>query len=126
MRVDANRTCFFGVTGLTLLILGLAFCRVARERAGPPAASPAAIVTPRKPSPAAAAGPPRRFARGNPPEPVREEAEMGVGEKGRGYGAGPIDHAHRRRTSAVRESIAFDHPNPPRHESLQGHGGPDA
>ena len=105
MRIDTNRTCLAGLAGLMLLILAFA-AGCGKSQPAPPATSPAA-------SPPAAASaadtppPPPPTVPAKPPETVQKKAEAGVGEKGHGYGAGPIATPIAAYFQ-VRERVAFD------------------
>ena len=111
--------CSAFVTVGVALLLG---CGKSEPAAPPETASPEATAeTPPPPPPP----PPTVPTPTAPPATVQTKAEIGVGEKGRGYGTGPVATPVAA-YFAAKERIAFDIQSPPRHATLQGHGGPDA
>ncbi len=105
MHIDTNRTCLTGLASLMLLILGLAFSAgCGKSEPTPPAAPPATSAPAEADTPPP---PPPTVPAKSPPEMVQKKAEAGVGDKGRGYGAGPIATPIST-YFRVRERIAFD------------------
>ncbi len=106
MHVDVKRTC---LTFFTLGVVWLSGCGGSEPAAPAPEAAPpeSSADTPPLPPPQPPTSPALTPPAPTPPATVQKKAEMGVGEKGRGYGTGPVATPVAA-YFAAKERIAFD------------------